>query len=117
MKKWNTHPAVVRVYEERVRRAFDWLLAQALQASYVLFTVHSQPVDLDRNKVYVQQYEELANVTCAFLSLSADGETFFEIGNDLGVAFAISEFPSDSFDTVYALAEIVEQHIKDIVKT
>ena len=163
LNSWHTHPAIVLVYAERVRRAFDWLPAKAQESSYVLFTVHSQPVDPERNKLYVKQFEELARaiatkaqiknyqltyrssagkehwlspdvkdairflhaegaegfVTCELLSLSADLESYNEVGEEcqkicqeLGAAFAISEFPSDSFDTVYALAEIVEQHIK-----
>lgn len=167
LNSWNTHPAIVRVYAERVRRAFNWLPAKVQTSSYVLFTVHSQPVEPERNKLYVQQFEELANaiaakaniknyqltyrssagkenwlspdvkeairylhakgaegfVTCELLSLSADLESYNEIGEEcqkicqeLGTAFAISEFPSDSFDTVYALAEIVEQHLKESIQ-
>ena len=53
-------------------------------------------------------------VTCELLALTADVESYFEIGeechevcNELNVPFAVSEFPGDSFDTVLALANLV----------
>lgn len=58
-------------------------------------------------------------VTCELLSLCADVESFVEIGAECqevcaerGVAFSMAEFPGDSFDTVMALAALVEKHIK-----
>ena len=63
-----------------------------------------------------------AFVTCELLSLSADVESFIEIGSEcqevckeLGADFVLAEFPGDSFDTVYALANIAEQYIKQAV--
>ena len=53
-------------------------------------------------------------VTCELLALTADVESYFEIGeechevcNELNVPFVVSEFPGDSFDTVLALANLV----------
>lgn len=51
---------IVSVYADRVRRAFNWLPVEAQKSSYVLFTVHSQPLDAERNAPYVKQFEELA---------------------------------------------------------
>ena len=51
---------IVSVYADRVRRAFDWLSIEAQNSAYVLFTVHSQPLDPDRNAPYVKQFEQLA---------------------------------------------------------
>ena len=51
---------IVSVYADRVRRAFDWLSIEAQKSAYVLFTVHSQPLDPDRNTPYVKQFEQLA---------------------------------------------------------
>lgn len=57
-------------------------------------------------------------VTCELLSLAADVESFIEIGPDcealaqeLNVNFVRAEFPGDSFDTVMALAQIVQEHV------
>lgn len=166
INNWYNNPTIVELYAERVRRAFNWLSTNARENAYVLFTVHSQPVDPKRNEHYVAQFNELSTaiakaadienfratyrssggkenwlapdvkdairslhaegvkgiVTCELLSLCADVESYFEIGeeskqvcDELGVEFAISEFPSDSFDTVYALATIVEQYVKKSV--
>lgn len=51
---------IVSVYADRVRRAMNWLSAEAQKTAYVLFTVHSQPLDSERNDPYVRQFEELA---------------------------------------------------------
>jgi protoporphyrin/coproporphyrin ferrochelatase len=155
---WNTDEGIVGVYAERVGRALKWLPVASQDNAQVLFTVHSQPIDPERNEVYVQQFTELATaiagklgvenfhityrssggkanwlepdvktairelhekgatgfVTCELLALTADVESYFEIGadcqevcNELKVPFAIAEFPGDSFDTVMALANLV----------
>lgn len=161
LNEWNTDEGIVAVYADRVRRAMHWLPVAAQENAHVLFTVHSQPIDLERNASYVKQYEELTNaiaakagienfhavyrsgkkegwlapdvgnkirelhangatgfVTCEVLSLSADVESYFEIGpecqalcQELNVPFALSEFPADSFDTVMALANLVEKKL------
>lgn len=159
---WHTDAGIVDVYAERVKRAFNWLPNTAKGKAHVLFTVHSQPIDPERNEIYVQQFTELATaiaqkagiqnfhityrssggkanwlapdvkdkirelqaaggtgfVTCELLALSADVESYFEIGeecqevcNELDVPFAIAEFPGDSFDTVYALANLVASRL------
>ncbi len=159
---WNTDEGIVSVYAERVTRAFNWLPTAAQSNAHVLFTVHSQPIDPERNEVYVKQFTELATaiaqkasiqnfhityrssggkanwlapdvkdkirelqaaggtgfVTCELLALCADVESYFEIGedcqevcNELGVPFAVAEFPGDSFDTVYALANLVASRL------
>lgn len=152
---------IVAAYADRVERAFNWLPISAQTSSYVLFTVHSQPLDAERNAPYVQQFEELSAaiatkagierykcvyrsgkkegwlapdvkdemralhaagaqgfITCELLSVSADVESFIEINaechevaNELNVAFAVSEFLGDSFDTVVALANLVKTRI------
>lgn len=51
---------IVAAYADRVERAFNWLSVAAQPSSYVLFTVHSQPLDAERNAPYKQQFEELA---------------------------------------------------------
>ena len=51
---------LVSVYADRLGRAHNWLSQQAQKSSYVLFTVHSQPLDPERNAPYVKQFEELA---------------------------------------------------------
>ena len=164
---WHTNLNIVNVYADRVRRAYNWLSAAVRNDAYVLFTVHSQPIDAQRNTPYVQQFEELAAeiakaaqidnykityrssggkanwlapdvkvairelhekgsrgfVTCELLSLTADVESFFEIGeeckevcDELQAEFALAEYPADSFDTVYALANLVEQYVTNEVK-
>lgn len=164
---WHTNLEIVNVYADRVRRAYNWLSATVRNDAYVLFTVHSQPIDHERNTPYVKQFEELAAeiakatkidnykityrssggksswlapdvkdairelhekgsrgfVTCELLSLTADVESFFEIGeeckevcDELQAEFALAEFPADSFDTVYALANLVEQYVTNEVK-
>lgn len=57
-------------------------------------------------------------VTCELLALSADVESYFEIGeechevcDELGVPFAVAEFPGDSFDTVLALTNLVASRL------
>ena len=74
---------IVTIYADRVTRAFNWLSKEAQQQSYVLFTVHSQPVDPERNELYVQQFEQLAaaiankagiiNYACTYRSGHASG--------------------------------------------
>ena len=58
-------------------------------------------------------------VTCELLTLVADIESYYEIGPDcqivaeeLKAEFVRAEFPGDSFDTVKALATIVEKRLK-----
>lgn len=155
---FNTDEGIVAVYAERVGRAIKWLPVATQDDAHVLFTVHSQPVDPERNEVYVKQFTELATavaakagvenfhityrssggkenwlapdvktamrdlhqkgakgfVTCELLALTADVESYFEIGaecqevaSELNAPFAIAEFPGDSFDTVMALANLV----------
>lgn len=59
-----------------------------------------------------------AFVTCELLALTADVESYFEIGeechevcDELGVAFATTEFPGDSFDTVLALTNLITSRL------
>ena len=159
---WNTDEGIVAVYAERVGRALKWLPSEVQQDTHVLFTVHSQPIDPERNEVYVKQFTELATaiaekvgtdqfhityrssggkenwlapdvknamrelhatgakgfVTCELLALTADVESYFEIGEEcqqvaaeLNVPFVTSEFPGDSFDTVIALANLVSSRL------
>ena len=159
---WHTDEEIVNVYTERVTRALHWLPLAAQDNAHILFTVHSQPIDPERNLIYVKQFTELATaiaaksnihnfhltyrssggkanwlepdvkdkiralhalgstgfVTCELLSLTADVESYFEIGeqcqqlcHELGVPFVVAEFPGDSFDTVYALATLVASRI------
>lgn len=160
---WHTDEGIVGVYAERLSRAFRWLPTAAQQHAHVLFTVHIQPLDPERNDVYIKQFTEMETViakaaginnfhttyrsargkanwlgpnvkdkihelheadatgfvTCELLALTADVESYFEIGEEcreicdgLGVPFALSEFPGDSFDTVYALANLVISYIQ-----
>jgi len=58
-------------------------------------------------------------VTCELMTLVADLESFYEIGEDtqrvaeeLQAEFVRAEFPGDSFDAVVALAAIVEKQLK-----
>jgi len=160
---WYLDEGIVSVYADRVRRAFEWLPVAAQKSAYVLFTVHSQPINEEVNEPYVKQFNELATaiankasiqnyktvyrsgrktgwlapdvkesmtelhnagvggfVTCELLSISADVESFHEINaecreyaNLLNASFAVSEFPSDSFDTVMALSALIQKHIHD----
>lgn len=163
IRDWHTNEGIVHVYAERVKRAYKWLPVAAQENAHVLFTVHSQPLDPERNAIYVKQFTEMAIaiadaagiqnfhmtyrssrgkanwlepdvkdkirelhaaggtgfVTCELLALTADVESYFEIGeecrelcDELGVPFALSEFPGDSFDTVYALAALVTTYIQ-----
>lgn len=163
LDNWHTDENIVTVYADRVRRAFNWLPVAAQSNAHVLFTVHSQPVNPERNESYVKQFEELARaiakkvgienfhityrssggkenwlspdvkdkikdlhaagasgfVTCELLALSADVESYFEVGEEcqevcenLNVPFSVSEFPNDSFDTVIALAKLVEKIVE-----
>ena len=57
-------------------------------------------------------------ITCELLALCADVESYFEIGedcqevcNELDVPFAVAEFPGDSLNTVYALANLVASRL------
>ena len=152
---------IVALYADRVSRAYEWLPASSREEGHVLFTVHSQPVDEERNAPYVAQFEQLAAaiankagiknfhityrsgraagwlgpdvkeamrtlteagakgfVTCELLSVTADVESFVEINTEckevakeLEVDFAVSEFLGDSFDTVFALAELIESRL------
>ena len=159
---WHLNEDVVALYTDRVSRALNWLPKKVHSNAHILFTVHSQPIDEERNKPYMEQFEQLATaiankvgtsnfhivyrsahgkagwlgpyvcehirtlqkegaegiVTCELLSLTADVESYFEIGeeckmicDELKLPFAISEFPGDSFDTVNALAKLVEKSI------
>jgi len=161
-KNWHLHEELLAVYKDRVLRAVEWIPAEKRAQTHVLFTVHSQPIDPERNENYVRQFSELSEaiskaaqidnwhltyrsgngkgdwlgpnvkdminklyqegaqgfVTCELLSLSADIESYFEIGIDcqticeeLQVEFAQSEFPADSYDTIQALAAIVASFI------
>lgn len=163
IKDWHTNEGIVNVYADRVSRAFNWLPVAAQQHAHLLFTVHSQPLDPERNTIYVKQFTEMATaiakkarivnfhttyrssggkatwlepdvkdkirelhtaggtgfVTCELLALTADVESYFEIGeecqkvcDELRIPFALSEFPGDSFDTVYALADLVTSYIQ-----
>ena len=167
IKNWNTHPSIISVYGDRLKRAFKWLPAHVREDAFVLFTVHSQPLNPAGNNEYIEQYQAMAQavaieagvknwmmtyrsasskngwlspdvkdamrslsvegsrgfVTCELLSIVADMESFFEIGrdaqavsNELKVEFVRTEFPGDSFDTVSALAEIVEEQLMDKLK-
>ena len=51
---------IVELYADRVNRAYSWLPREAQKSAYVLFTVHSQPLDAERNAPYVKEFEELA---------------------------------------------------------
>ena len=62
---FNTAPEIVEVFADRVSRAFNWLSADARENAEVLFTVHSQPLDPERNEPYVKQFEELAAAVAA----------------------------------------------------
>jgi len=161
-KNWHLNAELLAVYQDRIRRAYEWMPAEKRAQTHVLYTVHSQPIDSERNESYVRQFTELAEavskvaqidnwhityrsghgkgdwlgpnvkdsiytlhregaqgfVTCELLSLSADIESYFEIGSDcqrvceeLQVEFAQAEFPGDSYDTIQALAVIVESFI------
>lgn len=161
-KDWHLTPELVAVYADRVSRAVHWLTAEKQANTHILYTVHSQPIDPERNDIYVRQFTELAAaiskaigvnnwhityrsghgkpewlgpdvkdairslhakgaqgfVTCELLALSADIESYFEIGRDcqavceaLQVDFAQSEFPGDSYDTIQALVAIVESFL------
>ncbi|MEB2281672.1 ferrochelatase [Lysinibacillus xylanilyticus] len=161
-KGWHLHSELLAVYKDRIQRAYEWIPAGKRAQTHVLYTVHSQPIDPERNEIYVRQFSELSEaiskatqidnwhityrsghgkvdwlgpdvkdmiytlnaegaqgfVTCELLSLSADIESYFEIGSDcqriceeLQVDFAQAEFPGDSYDTIQALAAIVESFI------
>ena len=58
-------------------------------------------------------------ITCELLSVIADIEVFFEIGQkcqelceNLGLEFVRTEFPNDSFDFILAVAAIVKEKVK-----
>lgn len=153
---------IIAAFADRVIRAVNWLPKESQNTSHILFTVHSQPLDEERNAPYVKQFNELASaiakqagienyhcvyrsgkkegwlapdvkeamstlveagakgfVTCELLSVSADVESFVEINTEcqvlakeLDVDFAVSEFLSDSFDTVIALSNLVKTRVK-----
>ncbi|MGM9946010.1 MAG: ferrochelatase [Lysinibacillus sp.] len=162
INNWHLNSDIISVFSDRVSRALNWLPKKVHSNAHILFTVHSQPVDEERNKPYIEQFEQLATaiankvgthnfhityrsahgkagwlgpdvcahirtlhsngaegiVTCELLSLTADVESYFEIGEEckelckeLNLPFAVSEFPNDSFDTVNALAKLVEKSI------
>jgi protoporphyrin/coproporphyrin ferrochelatase len=162
INNWHLNEDIVAVYADRVNRALNWLPTKVHSNAHIFFTVHSQPVDEERNKPYIEQFEQLAAaiaekvgtsnfhityrsahgkagwlgpdvcehirtlqskgaegiVTCELLSLTADVESYFEIGeecqavcHELNLPFAVSEFPGDSFDTVNALAKLIEKSI------
>lgn len=163
--EYHLEPGIVDAYADRVQRAINWLPVETQQSSHVLFTVHSQSLDEERNAPYVKQFNELAAaiaqkagienyqcvyrsgkkegwlapdvkeamrelqqggakgfVTCELLSVSADVESFVEINKEcqalaaeLEVDFAVSEFLGDSFDIVYALANLVANRLKTAV--
>ena len=121
---WHLNEDIVAVYADRVRRSLNWLPTKVHSNAHILFTVHSQQIDEERNKPYIQQFEQLATaivaklgvenfhityrsahgtegwlgpdvcthirtlheqgvsgiVTCELLSLTADVESYFEIG-------------------------------------
>lgn len=161
-KNWHKNAELLAVYKDRVQRAYEWMPTGKQAQTHVLYTVHSQPIDSEKNENYVNQYFELAEaiskaaeienwhltyrsshgkagwlgpdvkdmmytlhgegaqgfVTCELLSLSADIESYFEIGSEcqiiceeLQVDFAQAEFPGDSYDTIQALAAIVTEAI------
>ncbi|QEY21124.1 ferrochelatase [Psychrobacillus sp. AK 1817] len=60
IKKWNTHPAIISVYADRVRRAYKWLPAHVQDDAFVLFTVHSQPLYSEGNDDYIEQFQAMA---------------------------------------------------------
>lgn len=60
VKNWNTHPAIVDIYADRVSRAYSWLSAQSRKDAHVLFTVHSQPIKPEGNAPYTTEFEALA---------------------------------------------------------
>lgn len=60
IKDWNTHPAIISVYADRLKRAFTWLPAHVRKDAFVLFTVHSQPVNPAGNYEYIEQYQAMA---------------------------------------------------------
>lgn len=60
VKGWNTHPAIVDVFADRVLRAYNWLPAENRDDAYVYFTVHSQPIKPEGNEPYVSEFEALA---------------------------------------------------------
>ncbi|WP_342504019.1 ferrochelatase [Lysinibacillus sp. FSL L8-0126] len=161
-QNWHLNTELLAVYKDRVHRAYEWISTEKRTHTHVLYTVHSQPINPERNELYVRQFSELAEaiskaaqidnwhityrsghgkgdwlapdvkekiktlhaegaqgfVTCELLSLSADIESYFEIGSEcqkiceeLQVDFAQAEFPGDSYDTIQALATIVESFI------
>lgn len=57
---WHLDEGIIGVYAERVRRAFEWLPAEAQKSAYILFTAHSQPIVPERSEFYAKQFEDLA---------------------------------------------------------
>lgn len=60
IKSWHTHPAIISVYADRVRRAFKWLPAHVQDDAFVLFTVHSQPLYPEGNDEYIEKFQAMA---------------------------------------------------------
>ncbi|MCT6924406.1 ferrochelatase [Metasolibacillus sp.] len=57
---WHLDEGIISVYAERVRRAFEWLPAEAQKSAYILFTAYSQPIVPERSEFYAKQFEDLA---------------------------------------------------------
>lgn len=106
---------VVAVFADRVKRAFDWLPVESQAASHVLFTVHSQPLDEERNTPYVKQFNELAaavakqasikNYQCVYRSGKKEGwlapdvkEAMTSLTNEGAKGFVTCELLSVSAD-------------------
>lgn len=72
IKDWNTHPAIISVYGDRLKRAFKWLPAHVREDAFVLFTVHSQPLNPAGNYEYIEQYQAMAQA----VAIEADVENW-----------------------------------------
>ncbi len=70
IKNWNTHPAIISVYGDRVRRAFRWLPAHVQENAFVLFTVHSQPLNPKGNDKYIEQFQAMAQAVASEAGIS-----------------------------------------------
>lgn len=57
---FHLNKGIVEAFADRVSRAFNWLPVESQKSSHVLFTVHSQMIDEERNEPYVKQFNELA---------------------------------------------------------
>lgn len=80
LNNWYVDEKVVALYAKRVKRAFEWLPVAAQENAHVLFTVHSQPEDQERNAPYVKQFEELA----AAIAKKADVANFHAVYRSAG---------------------------------